>query len=130
MVNRWKDLSASCRIASKLAGHELPGWFLLTPQGLAKKPFSRSTITVVAQQNIDHVSILIRRSEEVVELAADLDEDLVDEPEVTEPSLFPPKISSIGGTEIRAAVPNGFLRDGIPRSASRPSTSRKPNVKR
>ena len=95
MMNRWKDLSASHRIASKLAGHELPGWFVLMLQGLRKIPFSSSTISIAGHQNIDQATILIQRPPEVVELEADLDEDLVDEPDVSESSLFPPEISSI-----------------------------------
>ena len=75
-------------------------WFLLMLQCLVKKPFSSSTISLIGHQNIDHVTILIHRSPEVVELAADLDEDLVDEPDVTESSLFAPKISSIVNTEL------------------------------
>ena len=77
MVNRWKDLSVSRRIASKLVGRELPGWFLLMLQGLGKKLFGRSTISLPGHQNIDHVTILVHCSTEVVELATDLDEDLV-----------------------------------------------------
>lgn len=78
---------------------ELPGWLRLMLQGLAKNPSSRSTMPLAGHQTIDHVTILIPLSPEGVERAADLDEDLVDEPDVSESSLFTPKSSSTGRTE-------------------------------
>ena len=99
MVNRWKDLLVRRRIASKLVGHELPRWFILMLQGLAKEPFGGSAIPLPDQQNIGHVPILIHRSPEVAELAADLDADLIHMQDVVQLVLPATQVPSKGGTE-------------------------------
>ena len=111
MVNRWKDLWVSRRIASRPVEYELPGWFLLTIQGLAEKPFGRSTTSHPSHQNIDHVTILIHRSPEVVELPEDLDEDLIHMSDVAQPTLPTAQVPSEGGTEFAAPQSARFVGD-------------------
>jgi hypothetical protein len=52
--------------------------------------FSRSTISTLGDQNIDHISILIDGPPKIEVLALDGDEEFIDVPDVAEPSLFSP----------------------------------------
>ena len=110
--NRWKHLPMRSRIASQLIGHELPGWSLLMLQRLAKKPLRSSAIPPLGHQNIDHVSVLIHRAPQIMEAPADLEEDLVDVPNIPEPSSFLSQNASVPWAELRTPAPDGLVRHG------------------
>lgn len=80
-------------------------------QGLAKKTFSRSTISLLSRQNIDQVTILIHRSPEVVELAADLDKDLIHIPDIAQPAMPTVHVPSKGGTEFATSQSDRLVGD-------------------
>ena len=72
----------------------------------AKEAFGSSAIPSASYEDVDHVSVLIDCAPQVVALATNLDEELVDEPDVTEPTLLSSNRSSVSGTELQAPVSN------------------------
>ena len=80
-------------------------------QHLTKEAFSGFPISSASYKNIDYVSILIDCSPQVVALTLDGDEEFIDVPDVAEPPLPPPQISSIGRTEFSTPVSDCFVGD-------------------
>ena len=83
MSHRREDLTMGSVIASKLVCNKLPRWLPLVLQHFAEEAFGGFSISPAHHQNIDHVSILIHRSPQIVSLALDRDEELVNVPDVT-----------------------------------------------
>ncbi len=111
MDNGRKDLSMRCPITPQFVGDQLPGWLSLMLQHLTKEARSSSTISALGNQNIDHVSILIDGAPQIEVLTSDSDKEFIDVPNVTEPSLLPSQISSIGRTELQTPIPNSLVGD-------------------
>ena len=61
-------------------------------------------------EEVDQVTILIHRAPEILALTVDRDEDLVQEPRIAESTLSSPQPPSVVGAELRAPLPNGFVR--------------------
>ena len=98
-------------ITPQLVGDQLPWWLSLMLQHLTKEARSGSTISTFANQNIDHVSILIDGTPQIEVLTSDFDEELIYMPDVAEPPLLPPQIASIGWTELQTPIPNCLVRN-------------------
>ena len=98
-------------ITPQLVGNQLPGWLSLLFQNLTKESFSGSTISVLGEQNIDHLSILIDSPSQIEALALDGDEEFVDMPEVAESSLFPTHCSGVGWAEFLTPISDRFVGD-------------------
>ena len=111
MNNSRKDLPMRCTITPQFVGDQLAGCLFLMFQHLTKESRSRSTISALGNQNVDHVSILIDGAPQKEVLTSDSDEEFIDVPDVTEPSLLPPQISSIGRTELQTPIPNCLVRN-------------------
>jgi len=101
----------SGRIAAKLVGHELPGWFLLMLQGLTKEPFSSSVISLLGHQNIDHVPVLIDRSPQITTLTSDRQEQFGNIPDVAQSSPLSSQRAGIVGAKLVAPSPNRLIGD-------------------
>ena len=100
-----------CPITPQLVGDQLPGWLSLMLQHLTKESRSGSTISTLANQNIDHVSILIDSSPQIEVLTSDFDEELIYMPDVAEWPLLLPQIASIGRTELQTPISNCLVRN-------------------
>ena len=111
MHNGRKGFPTCSPITPQLVGDQLPGWLSLMLQHLTKEWHSGSTISTLANQNIDYVSILIDGTPQIEMLTSDCDEELIYIPDVAEPPLLPPQIVSIGCTELQTPIPNCLLRN-------------------
>ena len=111
VYDRLKHLSMSGRIAAKLVGHELPGWFPLMLQRLTKEPLSSSVISLLGHQNIDHVPVLIDRSPQITTLTSDRQEQFVNIPDVAQSSLLSSQRAGIVGAELVTPSPNRLIGD-------------------
>ena len=60
-------------------------------QHLTKEAFGGSTISTARDEDVDHISILIDCSPQVIALASDRDEKFVNVPDVAQSSLLPPQ---------------------------------------
>ena len=70
-----------------------------------------STISTLGNQNIDHVSILIDSSPQIEVLTSDFDEQFIDVPDVAEPTLLLPQLSSIARAKFQTPIPNCLVRN-------------------
>ena len=98
-------------ITPQLVGDQLPGWLSLMLQHLTKESRSGSTISTLANQNIDYVSILIDGTPQIEMLTSDFDAELIYMPDVAEPPLFAPQIAGIGRTELQTPISNCLVRN-------------------
>jgi hypothetical protein len=85
--------------------------FSLAAQQSSKEPFGGALIAARLHQDVDHVAVLIHRTPEILLLAVDSNEDLVQVPNIAEAALAPLQLSSIVRTELLTPVPNGFIGD-------------------
>jgi len=106
-----EDAPMCSGITPKLVGDQLPGCLSLMFQGPTKEAFGGSTISTFGNQHIYHVSILIDGPPQIAALTLDGDEEFIDVPNVAEPPLLPPQISSIGRTEFLTPVSDRFIRN-------------------
>ena len=80
-------------------------------QRLTKKAFSGSTISTFGDQNVNHVSILIDCSPQVVALASDLNEQFIDVPDVPKSSPLPSQSAGIGRSKLPTPVSDRLVGD-------------------
>ena len=62
-------------------------------------------------QDVDHVAVWIHGTPEILLLAVDSNEDLVQVPHIAEATLTPLQLSGIVGTEFLTPQPNRLIRD-------------------
>jgi hypothetical protein len=71
------DTPVRCRVAPQLVRHQLPRFAALPLQELAKEPFGRAGISMLLNEDVDHISILVDSPPEIVTPAPDVDEEFV-----------------------------------------------------
>ena len=71
------DLAVSGTVASQLVGDQLPGRAALPLQQLAEESFGGFLITARLDEDINHITILVYRTPEVLAFTLYLYEDLV-----------------------------------------------------
>ena len=76
-----------------------------------KKARRRTLIPTRLNQDVDHVSVLIDCSPEVVLLAVDLHKDFIQMPDIAKATLSPLEFPRIGRTELLTPMSNGFIGD-------------------
>jgi hypothetical protein len=96
-------------IASELVGNQPPMHAALTLQQLAKEAFRSLPITARLDENIDHVTILVNGAPEILTLASDCDEDLVQVPRVTQLTLTPLQRASVFRAELETPKSDRFV---------------------
>jgi len=82
-----KNSSHGSGIASQLVGND-PQWFgTLAARQSPKESLCRALITMRLNQDVDHVAVLVHGTPQILLLAVDSHEDLVQVPVVAQPSL-------------------------------------------
>ena len=97
-------------VASQLIGHEAVRFLSLTLEEFPKESSCRRPVAARLYEDIDHVTVLVNRAPEILALAVDRHEDLVQEPRVSESTLTSPQLPSVVRTELPAPLPDGFVR--------------------
>ena len=97
-------------VAAQLVGHETHGFLALTFQEFPKESPRGTPVPTRLHENIDHVTVLIHCSPEILALPVDRHEDLVQEPRISESTLSALQSPRVIGTELPAPLPNGFVR--------------------
>ncbi len=87
-------------ITSELVGNQPPRHAALTLQQLAKEAFGGFPIAARLDENIDHVTILVNGAPEILSFVSDRDEDLIQVPCVTQPTLTPLQRASVFRAEL------------------------------
>ena len=104
-----EDSSRGSRVASQFVGND-PQWFgPLAPQQSPKEPFCGALITMRLDQDVDRVSILIHGTPQILLLAVDSNEDLIQVPVVAKPSLTSLQFPSIVRTEFLTPPSNRLI---------------------
>ena len=105
-----EDGSHGSRVASQLVGNH-PRWFrTLAAQKSSKEALCGVLITMRLDQDVDHVTVLVHGTPQVLLLAVDSNEDLVQIPVVAEPSFSSLQFPGIVRTELLAPAPDGLIR--------------------
>ncbi len=111
MDNRRHNDSLRRTVTSQLVGDQSPGRTTLAFEQLAKEAPRRSPITACLHQDVDHVAVLIHRTPQILPLAADGDEDLVEMPSIAEPTLPPLQLRGLLRAELLTPLANRFVGD-------------------
>ena len=96
-------------IASQLVFDQPPRLAALPLQQFAEDAFGGSSITARLDENIDHVTILINGTPEILTPTLDRDEDLVQVPSITEATLPTLQATSVLRTKLEAPKPDRFV---------------------
>ena len=99
-------------IASELVGDQPSRFAPLSLQQLPEESLGSAGVSSTLDQDIDHVAVLINGAPQVVSLALDADEDLVQEPDVSESTLPPVKPPSVVQAELPTPESDRLVRDG------------------
>ena len=78
-------------------------------QSPAKESLGGTAISSLSDQNIDNVTVLVDGPPQVIALAADLDEELVHMPDITQPPAFTPDPAGVLRTELYTPTPDRFI---------------------
>lgn len=80
IVNRvWDEFSMCDAIASQLIGHYFPGFIMMILQQAFEKALGGLAVASCLQKHINHLSVLINSSPQVLLLTLDLHEYFADE---------------------------------------------------
>ena len=111
MDDRRHNVVVRCRVASELVGHE-PRWLAaLAFEKLAKELLRGTPIAPRLNQDVDEIAILVDGAPEILALAADGDEDLVEVQNVAEPAAVLFELRSVTQTELPAPLTNRLVGD-------------------
>jgi hypothetical protein len=75
-----QDLPLCSAIAAQLIGDDYAGHILQTPQELAEASLGSSGIAAALHENSEHLAVLVYRPPNLVPLASNADENLVEVP--------------------------------------------------
>ena len=93
--DRRHDIFSGSAIASELVSYHASWRVTLAFHELAEKPFSCAFVTPFLNKNIDDITVLIDSTPEIVTYAIDCDENLIQEPQITQAPLPLAKFSSV-----------------------------------
>jgi len=82
----------------------------LATQQPAEESFGSPLVPMGPNQDVDHVAVLIDGPPEILLLAIDSNEDFVQMPVVSQPTLAPLQFPNIVGTELLTPQPNRLIR--------------------
>ena len=97
-------------VAAQLVGHEPHGFLSLTLQQSAKESPRCPRVPTGLYEDVDQVTVLVHRAPEILALTVDRDEDLVQEPRVSESTLSSLQPTRVVGAELPAPLSHGFVR--------------------
>jgi hypothetical protein len=83
----------------------------LAAQQSSKESFGSALIAMRLNQDVDHVALWIHGTPEILLLAVNSNENLVQVPHITETTLTALQLSGIVGTEFLTPQPNRLIRD-------------------
>lgn len=109
MINGRQEGSKRGSIAFAFVGDDSKRFFPLAAHQSLKEPLGGALIPARLNQDVDHVTVWIHGPPEILLLAVDSDEDLIQVPAVAEAALAALQLSSIVRTELLTPMSNGFI---------------------
>jgi len=114
-MDRIRDeFAVSDTVAPQLVGDQSPGLTSLTFQQLAEEAFGRTPITTWLDEDVDHVTVLVHGSPQILLAAPESDEHLVQISGVTLAAAPEPQPPGVVEPERPAPLPDRLIRDGDP----------------
>ena len=110
MGDQGHEVSMCDTVAAQLVGHEPHGFLSLTLQQSAKESPRCPRVPTGLYEDVDQVTVLVHRAPEILALTVDRDEDLVQEPLVSESTLSSLQPARVVGAELPAPLSHGFVR--------------------
>jgi hypothetical protein len=108
----WKDGSYGSGIASQFVGNDPQRFDALTTQEFPKEALCRTLITTCLNQDVDHITILIDGTPQILQLSIDSKEDLIQMPAVSQPALSSLQLPNVARTELLAPLPDRLIQYG------------------
>ena len=109
MRDRRQDGSQRSSVTFEFVGHDLKRFFPLAADESSKESFRCVLIPAWLYQYVDHVTVLVHSTPEILLLAIDPHENFVQVPDIAETTLAALQLSSILGTELLTPMSNGFI---------------------
>jgi len=98
------------RVASQSVSNDPQRLSSLSAQKSAEEPFCGASITPRLHQDVDYVAILVDRPPEILQVAVDSKEDLVQMPVVAEPALSSLQFANTVCAKLLTPQPDRFIR--------------------
>ena len=105
------DLALGCGVTLEFIGHHHPRCPALSFHQLAQQSFSRFLVPPALHQDIEHEAISIHRAPEVMVLAGDGEDDLVEMPLVAPARFTATQVVGDVPTEFQAPLADRFVAD-------------------
>ena len=114
MIHRRHDRADRSAVTLQLVRDQAKRNLPLTLQELEKEALRCMTVASGLDEDVDQVAVLIDRTPEILPLAVDRNEDLVQVPRVSEAALSSFEIPRVIRTEFQTPLPDGFVRNDDP----------------
>lgn len=111
MLDTRDDLRFCCGIALQLIGDQHPWCVTQALEELAEKAFCCLPVAPTLHQDIEHMTVLIDCTPEIVVLALDCEDHLVEMPFVPALRLTPAKFIGIALAELHRPLADRLVRD-------------------
>ena len=114
MIHRRHDRPERRAVTLQFVRDQAKRNLLLPLQELAKEALRRATVTPGLDEDVDHITVLINRTPEILPLAVDRDEDFVQEPRIAETTLTSFQFPCVLRAEFQTPLFYGFVRNDDP----------------
>ncbi|MFT6056895.1 MAG: hypothetical protein ACJAS2_001173 [Pseudohongiellaceae bacterium] len=112
IVNRfWYQFSMGDAIAAQLVGYDLPGLALVLAQQRLKETFYGFSITPPLQEYINNLTTLVHSTPQIMLLASNLHEHLINEERIAVSLMLSSQASGIFRSKLVAPQSNRFMAD-------------------
>ena len=112
MLNLGKQLALSHTVASQFIGHDHARHILKAFKQSSEETFGRSGIPSWLNEDVEHDTVLIHGTPQIVLHTLDPDEHLIEVPLVTGPRTAAAQAAGKTLAEFLAPTPNGLIGDG------------------
>ena len=104
------DVPMCDMVAAQLVGHETRRFLSLSLQEFPKASPPRAPVSAGLDEDVDHVTVLVNRTPEILALTVDRDEDFVQKPRISESTMSVLQLPGVVGADLPTPLPNGFVR--------------------
>ncbi len=110
MLHTWHDLLLCSGVAAQFIGNEHPWNILTASQKFAKELRGGGFVAATLDQNVENISLLIDRAPQIVRVAVDREEHLVEMPRVARARTTTAQLIGKLLAKLQAPLPYGFVR--------------------
>ncbi len=111
MLYPWHDLNFRRAVAPQLVGNDHPRHVPQALQQLAEEPLGGLFVPAALHQDVQDVAILIHGTPQIMILAVDLNEHLIEVPLISGPGTSSAQSISVCLAELEAPFSDGLIRE-------------------